>query len=208
MKSDLLKRNKNELNHFNKMAKVYDENYGYNDKFTQYKIDKKCKILLEIVEKNTINDPKIILEIGCGTGEYTKRLAKLFLNSIVIASDISENILSVTKKKCKKFNNIKYEVIDAYNLKKYNNKIDIVCGFYVLHHLNIKRSIEQILSALKKNGLLFFYEPNILNPIVYLIKSNGWIKKMVGDSPDEWAINPLTIEKHLNKMEVIELKTS
>jgi hypothetical protein len=41
----------------------------------------------------------------------------------------------------------------------------------------------------------FFYEPNILNPAVYIIKTIPYLKEKSGDSPDEWGINPINIGK-------------
>lgn len=61
---------------------------------------------------------------------------------------------------------------------------------------------------LKKEGYVYFCEPNLLNPIVYLIKSNKILKKMAGDSPDEWAINPLTIRKDLKGFKEISISMS
>jgi ubiquinone/menaquinone biosynthesis C-methylase UbiE len=197
----------NEISHFNKLANKYDSNYNYNDEFTKYKIDKKIKEFTNFVNQN-INDKKFkIVELGCGTGEYTKLMAENFPNATIEALDISDGILQIAKKKCKKYKNIKFISTSAYKLPMKKDSTHVVCGFYFLHHVDVKKVGNEVSRILKKTGVGFFYEPNILNPFVYLIKSNRTLKSIVGDSPDEWAINPITVAKYFNKFKV-ETSTS
>ena len=73
---------------------------------------------------------------------------------------------------------------------------DAIIGSSVLHHLDIKPALATIFKLLKPGGALSFAEPNMLNPQVALQKNISWIKKAMGDSPDEtaffrWRINEL-----------------
>lgn len=192
-KNKLIKSNElSEQLHFDLMAKKYDSNYTYDTPFTQYKIQKKLNFLFKKVGKNK----KLkILEIGAGTGEYTQQLAQLFPKSEIVAIDISPKILKVAKEKCKKFDNVSFKVASVYDLPYKKDHFDIVCGFYILHHVDLKTSLKEIYRVLKTKGLAIFYEPNILNPLVFIIKNNSWLKKKVGDSPEEKAINPLNFGK-------------
>ena len=192
-------RENGEREHFNSLAEGYDYKYHYSEPFTQYKLDKKSKEFANIVTKHVNENRPKILEIGCGTGEYTKRIAKLLPQASITGLDISKNIVKVAKRKCKKVNNTSFVVRGAYKTTYPQSSFDVVCGFYVLHHLDINKTKKEILRILKPGGVLFFYEPNILNPVVYLIKSNKTLKRMVGDSPDEWAINPITIKNMFGK---------
>lgn len=179
-----------EQKHFDVMAKKYDTNYTYNTPFTQYKIQKKLRILFKSIKPS---QKLRILEIGAGTGEYTQHLAAFFPESKITAIDISPKILKVAEKKCKKFSNVTFEVASAYDLPYKKNEFDLVCGFYILHHIDPVASLQEAHRVLKKGGLAAFYEPNLLNPVVFAIKSIPWLKKRVGDSPEEWAINPLSL---------------
>lgn len=200
-----IKRELNEKKHFDTLADKYDLNYQYSKPFTQYKIDKKSNEFAAIVKSNFKKKNLKILEIGCGTGEYTKRIASSLPKSKIIGLDISNNILEIARKKCREKKNVSFVNKSAYKTDFNKDSFDVVCGFYVFHHLDIEIVKKEIIRILKPGGILFFYEPNILNPIVYLIKSSKALKKMVGDSPDEWAINPLTINKQFSSFEVVDI---
>ena len=203
-------KSKNELTekeHFNKMASSYDTNYGYSDSFTEYKLNKKTTSFVNLIKPYIKNKKNLkILEVGCGTGEYTVRIAKHFPKTKIIGLDISNNILKVARKKCKTQKNVSFTAQSAYKTKLKNDSVDVVYGFYALHHLDIKKFKQEALRILKPNGVVYFYEPNILNPVVFLIKSNKFLKSKVGDSPDEWAINPIGIKKEFtgfNKVDIL-----
>lgn len=201
-KTKLTKKESNEIKHFNLMASNYDKNYGYDDRFTLYKINKKIKEFKMLVDKNISTKKFRIVEMGCGTGEYTKLIAKMYPFAEIMALDISDDILAIARDKCKKYKNVQFLNKSAYSTGLKKNSIDVVYGFYFLHHVDLKRVNDEIYRLLKNGGVAFFYEPNILNPLVYLIKSNKFLKSRFGDSPDEWAINPLTIGKIFSKFEV------
>lgn len=203
-----ISRESREKIHFNKLAPKYDESYGYNNAFTQYKINKKIN---EFVEFVTFNNPKenlVIVEIGCGTGEYTQKIATKFPKARLIGLDISKKIIEVAERKCKGLKNVSFVVKSAYDTGLENNSADVICGFYALHHLDLPIARREITRILKPGGLAFFYEPNILNPLVFLIKSNKFLKRKAGDSPDEWAINPLTISRYFPNFKLIRSYTS
>ncbi len=198
-----------EKSHFDLMAEKYEENYGYNDKFTKYKIAKKSQHFVDIVKKYFKDKKNLsILEIGSGTGTYTIQFADLLKQNKIIASDISSSMIKVLQKTAGTRKNITAKVFSAYNTGLKDKSIDIVCGFYVLHHLNYKSVKKEILRILKPGGMVYFFEPNILNPVVYAIKSNKKLKVLVGDSEGEWAVNPLEIKKKWNEFNIYDLKTS
>lgn len=199
---------KRERLHFDKYAINYDANYNYNDPFTKYKILKKVDDFVSSVKSKYKKDTLTMLELGCGTGEYTKLIASRFPKSKIIGIDISPDILKVAESKCAKLKNVKFHTSSAYDMKFKDKSFDVVFGFYILHHLNARKLSPEINRVMKSSGILYFYEPNILNPVVYIIKSSKFIKKLVGDSPDEWAINPMSIEKSFRSFKKISILTS
>ena len=60
-------------------------------------------------------------------------------------------------------------------------------GSSVLHHLEIKEALRDIYRVLKPGGTIYFTEPNMLNPQIAIQKNIPWIKRKLGDSPDETA---------------------
>ncbi len=126
----------------------------------------------------------------------------------MIGLDISDKIVSVAKKKCKGLKNVSFVTESAYRTSFKENSIDVVFGFYVLHHLNVSKLKKELLRILKPGGVVFFYEPNFLNPVVFLIKSSKFLKKRVGDSPNESAINPVTIATEFKEFKKLKISTS
>lgn len=199
---------KNEKLHFDLHAKEYDANYHYVEPFTKYKIEKKFNNLVKFIKKNYGSKSIRILEIGCGTGEYTIKIAKKFTKSKIVALDISPKILKVAKNKCKDSKNISFICKSVYETKLKEKSFDIIVGYYILHHIDISKFVKEASRVLKSGGLVYLYEPNILNPIVYIIKSNKWLKTKLGDSPDEWAINPISVKKVFKGFEPLKISTS
>jgi hypothetical protein len=68
--------------------------------------------------------------------------------------------------------------------------------------------MREIYRVMKPNTSALFYEPNILNPIVFLIKSVPILKKLAGDSPGEWAINPIHLSSNHYPFESFDWKSS
>jgi len=204
----LTTREKHERSHFDNMSLKYDQNYGYNDGFTQYKLQKKSNFFNQLTTNLLTRQKSLqILELGVGTGEYTKLIAtnkKLHFTCI----DISDGILSVAKDKLKKYKNVELLCRSAYNTGLPSQSVDVVCGFYILHHLNLDLVRDEMIRVLKPGGIIYFYEPNMANPVVYMIKNTPFLKKMVGDSPDETAINPYTITSQFAPLKKISIRTS
>ena len=187
---------KSEIEHFNKTASNYDQNYGYHNAFTQYKISKKIAEFIKFVNSTQGKFSGLkILDLGCGTGEYTQHIARELPDCQITGLDISEGMVDEARQKSKQLTNVQFVVQSAYQTEFGSGEFDVVCGFYILHHLDLEKSQAEIHRILKPSGSAFFYEPNILNPYVYAVKSIPSLKVKAGDSPDEWAINPLTIKK-------------
>jgi SAM-dependent methyltransferase len=86
------------------------------------------------------------------------------------------------------------------NLSYTNNSFDVVCGSSVLHHLDLIKSYKEIFRVLKPEGRMVFAEPNMLNPQIFIQKKIPFIKKWLGDSPDETAIIRWAAKKQLTEI--------
>jgi ubiquinone/menaquinone biosynthesis C-methylase UbiE len=123
-----------------------------------------------------------ILELGCGTGYFTREISKLPCE--VTAIDISPALLEKARSQV---SNVKFLIEDAHNTTFPDGVFDKVIGSSVLHHLEIEKAIEEIYRVLKNGGSVYFTEPNMLNPQIALQKNISWLKKRMGDSPFETA---------------------
>jgi SAM-dependent methyltransferase len=125
-----------------------------------------------------------ILEIGCGTGYFTRELTQR--GADIVAIDVSPDLLEIAKAKYSA-PNVRYEIQNAYTLTYADAMFDSVVGSSILHHLEIEEALREIYRVLKPGGTVYFTEPNMLNPQIAMQKNIPWIKRRLGDSPDETA---------------------
>jgi len=114
---------------------------------------------------------KRILNLGCGLGEEAVYLAKL--EAKVTAIDISNKMLSFTKRLALKYNvdNISYHRMSAEELIFDDALFDLVVGCNILHHVNIVKTINEVKRVLKKNGAAVFCEPLTYNPLINIYRA-------------------------------------
>ena len=125
-----------------------------------------------------------VLELGCGTGSFTRELARS--GADVVAIDVSPELLEMAKANCSA-PNVQYQIQNAYALSYSEGAFDSVVGSSVLHHLEVEKALRGAYRLLKPGGTIYFTEPNILNPQIAIQKNIPWIKRKLGDSPDETA---------------------
>ena len=137
-----------------------------------------------------------VLELGCGTGYFTKEIAKT--KAKIVAIDISPELLSIAKENVIS-QNVSFCLENAYDLSFEDNQFDFVIGSSVLHHLDINKAISEVYRVLKKDGMITFTEPNMMNPQIALQKNIPYIKRKAGDSPDETAFFRWKLSRLLKK---------
>jgi ubiquinone/menaquinone biosynthesis C-methylase UbiE len=125
-----------------------------------------------------------VLELGCGTWYFTRELAHS--GAHIVAVDVSPELLEIARADCLA-ENVRYEVQNACALGYREDVFDSVVGSSVLHHLEIKEALREIYRVLKVGGTIYFTEPNMLNPQIAIQKNVPWVKRKLGDSPDETA---------------------
>ena len=130
---------------FKDYAKYYD--LIYKDKDYEKEVD----FIENIFGKNK---PKKILEVGCGTGNYTKILLKRRYE--VTAIDISEDMLKIARGKCA------YKFIEGdIRSVSINDKFDACIAMfavmgYITENSDIIRALNNIRRHLKPNGIFIF----------------------------------------------------
>jgi SAM-dependent methyltransferase len=125
-----------------------------------------------------------VLELGCGSGYFTRELAKS--GATIMAIDISPDLLELARHEVPAAN-VKFLVENAYAMNFDDDRFDAVIGISVLHHLDIEKGLAEVFRVSKPGGMICFSEPNMLNPQIAIQKNVPFVKRRLGDSPDETA---------------------
>lgn len=146
------------------MNKYYDQVHACKD----YNQD--ISFITSYLEKSFYNKFSRIFEIGCGTGNHTLLLARLFKS--VSAFDIDHNMIEKLKSKLKEqqINNVSVDILplSAHQWNNLNGTFSVGCSFFNV--LNYVLKFEELVTFFKTasdfltiNGLFFFdcYKENM-----------------------------------------------
>ncbi|HPQ09044.1 MAG TPA: class I SAM-dependent methyltransferase [Bacteroidia bacterium] len=190
------KRLINEIEHGKKIKENAEDIWGWGTPSGKVRAERRSDLLISTAN---IKNTDYCLEIGCGSGLFTEKIYNKTKCKIT-AIDLSKDLLELAQKR-----NLPVEFIEenAMNTSFSNNTFDVVYGSSVIHHLDLDLSLKEIFRVLKPGGRMVFAEPNMINPQIFIQKNVPFIKKWLGDSPDETAIVRWQFKK---KMENIGFK--
>lgn len=175
-------RLKNEILHGKKLtAEGAEDVWNWASPGGQLRAKRRADYFVNI---GNIKSSDKVLEIGCGTGLFTRKVYEA-TKAQITAIDLSDDLLAIAKEKFPEGNFLKE---DAMHLNFKNETFDVSFGSSVIHHLEMQKSLIEIFRVLKKGGRMVFAEPNMINPQILIQKNIPFIKKWLGDSPDETAI--------------------
>jgi len=107
---------------------------------------------------NKLNDdPKDILELGCGNGITTNFIVKKFPKARIVALDYDADQIEIAQKK--KLNNVEFIVGDASDLKFKDGTFDMVIESLAFHHVkDYKKAIKETYRVLRKDGQFIVFD--------------------------------------------------
>lgn len=101
---------------------------------------------------------RTVLEIACGTGYWTERIAQTAAS--ILATDINESVIEIAKERQKE--NITFAVADMYSFTP-DKKFDAVFGGFIWSHVllqDLDKFIDRVKQFLKPNGTIVFIDGN------------------------------------------------
>ena len=135
---EIIKRN------FSKCAPYYDRYSAVQNRLALGLIDR--------IKTGTI---KSVLDIGCGTGNYTGLLRRKLPGARIVAVDISPGMIEIAKKKLKD-ENIEFVVADAERIS-FEKKFDLISSNSSLHWFeNLGQTLSKYKELLNKKGFVLF----------------------------------------------------
>lgn len=109
----------------------------------------------ELIRELPCNGIKNILEIGCGTGNYTRLLRERFKGSSIKALDISRKMIEAAKEKFPE-GKIDFIVVDAEEVEL-RDKFDLITSNAAFQWFNnLEGAFARYKKALKKKGAIAF----------------------------------------------------
>ncbi len=151
-----------EKNEFDQFAEKYDEilcdsipgSLSENPYFAEYKI----KLISNLLSSD---EPRKILDFGCGAGRGLPYLRQYFSNADIWGFDVSTASLDIAK------NTILDVSLVSDMTDTENNSFDLIVAANVFHHIPPEERVHALLScydALSENGKMFIFEHNPYNP--------------------------------------------
>ncbi|MBC8412793.1 MAG: methyltransferase domain-containing protein [Nitrospira sp.] len=132
---------------FSRSAETYDVNAAIQNSLAEF-----------LDAKLGYKTPTDILELGCGTGNFTARLIKKFPGSHITAVDFSEAMIRRSIERTSNNTHIKHLCTDAeVYISKTIERFDLITSNATLQWFNtIEKAIQDAHNALKETGTLAF----------------------------------------------------
>jgi SAM-dependent methyltransferase len=140
---------------FDRLALLDDNGWTQNNHYHAF--------LLRHVPPNCSN----ALEIGCGTGTFSRRLAER--SQQVLALDLSAEMIRVARLRSAHLQNLEYRCAEVMACDLPSEGFDCVATIATLHHLPLREVLIKLKHSLKPAGVLLvidLFEPerNLLKP--------------------------------------------
>jgi len=124
---------------FNRIALLSDEDWNHNAYYHEY-------LLGHVPERC-----RRALEIGCGAGQFSRKLAARAER--VLALDLSPQMVRLARERSRLHPNVEFVNADAETFPLPENQFDCVATLTTLHHLSAESMLGKIRKALKPGGV-------------------------------------------------------
>lgn len=136
--------------YINSMKAYYDHRAPWHDEYMSYSGNARMEDLLRPIVDAIVPyvHGKRVLEVACGTGNWTITLAKRA--KYVLALDSSPRVLEMARTKLRMVNNVQIECADVYDLQKISPAFDVAFASDWYSHMP-KSMIPRFLTGLHQN---------------------------------------------------------
>ena len=124
---------------FDRIALVSEDGAAHNDHYHNF--------LLRQLPPNCHD----VLEIGCGTGGFARRLAER--SERVLALDLSPEMIRLARERSTRFPNIEFQLADISDYPLPAASFDCITSIATLHHA-APETLLKMKAALRPNGVL------------------------------------------------------
>ena len=104
-----------------------------------------------------ISDGSSFLDLACGTGILTRKIAEKFPNADIIGIDITKSYLDVAKQNSNSFDNISFILDDAEEFKL-DSKFDCITASYLPKYCDPEILVKNCIAHLKPSGKIILHD--------------------------------------------------
>ena len=109
----------------------------------------------KLISEFSFNGNERILDLGCGDGALTCRLARLVPEGLVVGIDASQSMID-TARETYKLDNLRFDLLNI-NVIDFEDEFDFVFSNATLHWIkNHKNLLANVLRSLKVDGIVRF----------------------------------------------------
>ena len=145
---------------FDRLALLDDEGWTQNNDYHDF--------LLRQVPHGCVN----ALEIGCGTGAFSRRLAQRVRH--VKAIDLSSEMIRVARSRSSQLANIDFEVADVMSCNFSAGHFDCIATIATLHHLPLRAALLKLIDVLRPGGVLIVLS-TLVPSLLWADLRNGFV---------------------------------
>lgn len=187
-----------EREHFDKLAEGTGEIWwGSTTPAATLRYTRRAQMIREQLKR--FPDPKV-LELGCGTGAFSRYILQEMPELRLTGCDISPKSVAVATERFSEHLNARFEVANVADAPYDTESFDAVVGNSVLHHIPLEESLRESFRVLRHGGILWFSEPNMMNPQIALEKNVRFIGRWLDNSEGETAFFRWAFAKRLRNV--------
>lgn len=174
-----------EAEHFDRLADSQGEIWwGSATAAGKVRLKRRAELVAGLLRE--LDDP-LVVELGCGVGAFAQTVLAELPQLRLWGLDVSSKSIEIAKERLSGYPRVRFDVGDALALDSPGDSVDAVIGNSVLHHLPLEGAIAESYRVLKPHGLLWFSEPNMLNPEIAIEKNVKFIGRLLQNTQDETA---------------------
>jgi len=150
------------------MNAYYSRRATWHDRYMNYTsnaaMEKLLAPVISLFEDYVRN--RHVLEIACGTGNWTQVLAKRARQ--VTATDVSGEAIEIARRKNADIENVAYEIIDAYKIDELASEYEVAFAADFFSHIPVSMIapfLEKVHRKIKKNGRVIFLDTMYLKEL-------------------------------------------
>ena len=198
------------MNKQKKVKRIFDSispSYDFLNHFLSVGIDYYWRN--KALKLSKINSETILLDVACGTGDFSIAAKKMGVNKIY-GTDLSGNMLSLFKKKAGWIDGYLVQGVAEQMPLKNNSFTNITVAFGVRNFYDINEGFKSFYNVLKENGkvtiLEFRLPKNFLIRSFYLFYFNKilpFIGRIVSKDKEAYTYLPKSVDEFDRKVDLV-----